>query len=86
LGNKKADAASKEAAQRLYIQGPLLWEESLLLPGRPHYILSEAKMTWSQGYYLDHQGWWVSPEDEFSYPRPYSRRSSKLYIKPITWE
>jgi hypothetical protein len=54
LGNKKADAVTKEAAQRPYIQGPHLWEQSLLPPERPHYLPSEAQMASSQGYRVDH--------------------------------
>jgi hypothetical protein len=54
LGITKADAAAKEAAQQPYIQGPLLWEQSLLPPERPHYLPSEAQIALSQGYDLHH--------------------------------
>jgi hypothetical protein len=68
LGNKKADA-EKEATQKPYIKGPLLWEESLLPPERPHYLTLEAQMAPSQGYHLDHQRWWFSPEDKLLLPQ-----------------
>jgi hypothetical protein len=69
LGNKKADAATKEAAQQPYIRVSLLWEQSLLLPKRCHYLPSEAQIALSQGYHLDHLGLWVSPEDKIFLPQ-----------------
>jgi hypothetical protein len=83
LVNKKADAATKEAAQLIYIQGPILLEDSLLLPERPHYIPSEAQMASSQGYYLDHQGWWITPEDKLLLPQSQQRKVLKNFTSNL---
>jgi ribonuclease HI len=69
LGNKKVDTAAKEAAQQHYIQGTLLWKQSLLPPERHYYLPSETQRASSQDYCLDHQGWGISPEDKLLLPQ-----------------
>jgi hypothetical protein len=63
--------AAKEAAQRPYIQAPLLWEQSLLPlhPERPQYLPTELQQASEQGYHLDYKGWWIAPEDKIFLPQ-----------------
>jgi hypothetical protein len=50
--------------------GPFLWEGTLPSPERPQYWSEESKQAWDQGYKLDHQSWWVSPEGKLWLPKP----------------
>jgi hypothetical protein len=61
-GNKAADKAAKWTVMQEYTAGPLLWEGTLLPLERLQYRSEESKQNSDQGYQLDHQVFWVSPE------------------------
>jgi hypothetical protein len=42
-GNQAADEAAKKTAMREFPAGPLLWEEFLIPPRKPHYQSEEAQ-------------------------------------------
>jgi hypothetical protein len=84
-GNKAANEATKWAAMQEYTAGPLLWERTLLPPGRPHCQSEENKQASDQGYQLDHQGWWVSPGGKLWLPEALQWKILKILHQFYLW-
>jgi hypothetical protein len=56
--------AAKEADWKPYVQGPLLWKQSFLLPECPQNSPTKHSQAFEGGNHLDYTGWWITPEDK----------------------